>query len=422
MTNVEFESLLDSGVETQRLDFKSACNWDVETFAKDILALSNVRDGGYIIIGVNETGDGFEHTGVIPEQKRTFDVDIMKDQMSGFADPHVDFEVYYPIDRAGRQYVLIIVREFRDIPVICRRDSRSTDAGVIYYRNRNRRSESALVSNSYDMRDIIETATMKLMRRMHELGFTTENYDKKRFEDELGLVSNKEIIEKIKSKGYWRILYQPLTYEVRIKELNRCKEIVERNSVNLRGWDYPHFPCRRDENADLVPGDNYYEGWDNWMEFKELWRMYQSGQFVDYVALREDWYKENTIVEQPDRKISSEILNIIETIYFMTEIFEFLARLTKVSIYKDGVNISIQLINTQERILFSEYRIGRCLPHYKTGATQITFEKKYKYKEIIENPSQLAREAILYFFERFGWKPSASIIEDHQTKLLEKKY
>lgn len=185
MTIEEFESLLESGIETQGLDFKSAYNWDINAFAKDILAMSNVRDGGYIIIGVEEVNNNYERTGTTEDQRRTYNIDIMKDQMSNYVDPYVDFEVSFPIDRSNLQYVLILVKEFRDVPVICRRNSRDTNAGVIYYRNRNRRPESAPVSNSYDMREIIELATVKLMRRMREQGFSVEDYDEKSFDDEL---------------------------------------------------------------------------------------------------------------------------------------------------------------------------------------------------------------------------------------------
>lgn len=186
MTTEEFESLLESGIETQGFDFKSACDWDVNTFAKDILAMSNVRDGGYIIIGVNEVNNGYERAGTTEDQRRAYNIDIMKDQMGGFADPYVDFEVDFPSDNSNLNYVLISIKEFRDIPVICKRNSRETNAGVIYYRNRNRRSESAPVSNSYDMREIIELATAKLMRRLREFGFSAENIDERQFNDELG--------------------------------------------------------------------------------------------------------------------------------------------------------------------------------------------------------------------------------------------
>lgn len=183
MKTEELEEKLDGGAETQSVEFKSACNWDANLLAKDILALSNVQDGGYIIIGIED--ENFRRKGITEEQKLTFNEDIMKDQMAMYADPHVNFNVYFPKDKMGTEYTVIKVYQFEEIPVICRKDSRDTKAGTLYYRNRNRRVESAPISNSYDMRDIIKLATVKMIRKEKEFGFSVEHFDKKKLDDEL---------------------------------------------------------------------------------------------------------------------------------------------------------------------------------------------------------------------------------------------
>jgi predicted HTH transcriptional regulator len=186
MTTQELEELLEGGAETQRIEFKNPCLWDVEIFAKDILALSNVQDGGYIIIGVEETKSGtFQRKGITDGQRESFKTDIMRDQMAAFADPHTNFNVEFPKDKNGIEYAVIRVFPFEEIPVICNKDSRDTKKAIIYYRNKNRRVESAPVSNSYDMRDIIKLATIRMMQRKIELGFTVEPSVKKKLDEEL---------------------------------------------------------------------------------------------------------------------------------------------------------------------------------------------------------------------------------------------
>lgn len=185
MTIEELEQLLEGGAETQRVDFKESCNWDVAKFAKDVLAFSNVKDGGYIILGVKEMGDHFEQAGVIMEHKNTFIIDIMKDQLSAFADPSVDFKVEFPRNKNNKLFIVIKISEFREIPVICKKDSADTRAGTIYYRNSNRRIESAPISNSYDMRDVIRLATLKMMQHEKELGVKVEKSVKGKLNDEL---------------------------------------------------------------------------------------------------------------------------------------------------------------------------------------------------------------------------------------------
>lgn len=183
MNTEELESLLQAQTETPSVEFKGACNWEATKLAKDILAISNVQDGGYIIIGVED--QSFARQGVTAAQKATFTLDTMKDQMAAFADPHVNFLVEFPVDVGGKEYVVIRVYQFEEIPVICRKDGVDTRAGVIYYRNKNRRVESAAVSNSYDMRDIIELATVRMMQRKQRFGYAVGRADKQKFDEEL---------------------------------------------------------------------------------------------------------------------------------------------------------------------------------------------------------------------------------------------
>jgi predicted HTH transcriptional regulator len=173
MDTQELETYLQVQTEIPTLDFKAACTWDISRFAKDILAFSNVQDGGLMIIGIEDAT--FNRQGITLVQRDSYKIDIMKDQMTSFADPHVNFSVDFPTDNGGKQYACIRVEPFEEIPVICRKDSADTRAGVIYYRNRNRRVESAAVSNSYDMREIVEVATVRMMQKKQRVGFSVSS-------------------------------------------------------------------------------------------------------------------------------------------------------------------------------------------------------------------------------------------------------
>ena len=120
MTTEELEEKLEAAVETPALDFKRAGDWSVDCLAKDILALSNMQYGGYIIIGVD---DGtFQRKGISVQQRETYKIDVMRDQMTACADPHVNFTVDFPQDRNGLVYAVIKVFPFDEIPVICRKN------------------------------------------------------------------------------------------------------------------------------------------------------------------------------------------------------------------------------------------------------------------------------------------------------------
>ncbi len=183
MNTDALESFLEGGCETERIEFKRAGNWDKDLLVKDILALSNVIDGGYIIVGVEDAT--FLRQGVTPAQKETYNIDIMRDQVSPYADPCVNFRVFTPKDKDGREFVVIRVYQFEELPVICKKDGRDIVAGRIYYRNSNRRVESGPISSSYDMRNIILAATVRMMQKMHQIGFTGATSFKEELNNEL---------------------------------------------------------------------------------------------------------------------------------------------------------------------------------------------------------------------------------------------
>lgn len=170
----ELERLLEGAVETPQLDFKESCPWEVRSFAKDILAMSNIADGGRLVIGVEEKPKGiFARVGITTADKKTYQVDIMKDQLAKYADPFVELSVSFPKDSKGLEFCVIRVDPFKEVPVICKIPDQAHGlfAGGIYYRNRNKKVESALVSNFYDMRDIVERAMLKMRYRARQIGY-----------------------------------------------------------------------------------------------------------------------------------------------------------------------------------------------------------------------------------------------------------
>lgn len=170
MDTSELEQWLEGGEETQSFDVKAAGPWNVKLLVKDILAMANVRDGGVILVGVEDKS--FSRQGLTESDRASYVLDVMRDQLTKYADPHVEVSVSFPTDRNGLVYAAIRVASFREIPVISR--IAAEDCGLkgatLYYRNSNRRPESAPVSNSYDMRDIITVAAMRTRQRLAELG------------------------------------------------------------------------------------------------------------------------------------------------------------------------------------------------------------------------------------------------------------
>jgi len=235
-----------------------------------------------------------------------------------------------------------------------------------------------------------------------------------------------DLLDKIRSRGYWRINFRPIVEREPLGSLSACKEIVEKSAVLLRGWDYPHFPRRLGEDSGLGPAENYYEGWVDWWNHKEFWRMYETTQFLHYLALREDWLEEDGW----DASLAKTIrpgtsLGIIgSVIYQMSEIHEFLARLTGAGIYDDGVRVAISLNNTKDRQLWIE-DVSRAPFHheYRTVADRLEYKKEYSKAQVMDTSRELALKAVLFMFDHFGWeRPSVEIIARDQENLFKGRF
>ena len=206
----------------------------------------------------------------------------------------------------------------------------------------------------------------------------------------------KGLLDTIKSRGYWRINFEPLVDAKKFKRLAECREAVEKASISFRGWDYPHIPRRMDDDDNVAAGDNYYEGWTNWWNHIEFWRMYQSGQFLNYFAVHEDW---------------------------LTEVFQFLSRLTAAGVYDEGVRVSISLHNTEGRKLWTGDFMRHLFQEYKTQLDTIEFSNTFTREEILTKPKECAFQAVIYIFERFGWdNPPHGTINQDQENLINRRF
>lgn len=230
------------------------------------------------------------------------------------------------------------------------------------------------------------------------------------------------ILEKIKSRGYWRINIRPTEYDANnIEPITECINIIEDSNVKLRGWDYPHVPSK-----DMVTKADHIEGSVDWEGYEEVWRFYQSGQFIHYISLREDWWNDREIFADASLKNvkPGSILWVSGAIFQLTEIFEFFRRLATKGIYQTGVEVKIGLGNTKNRILkVIEFDRGELFEEYKFHDDDLIRPAQlYSEQEILENSEELAMDMIKWFFHRFNWHHlPMEVIKSDQMKLLKKK-
>jgi predicted HTH transcriptional regulator len=165
LSNNELKSLINLGRESRSIEYKQSYNWSNSEhkakLTKAILGLSNIKDGGFVILGVEP--QTHEPVGMPEEDFNKIDSDALLAHVNNYADPYTDF-IVYKYKKENKLFVIIEVFEFELIPVICKKDYTGVlQKGNIYTRPR-RIPETAAIPSQTEMREIIDIAIEKGIR------------------------------------------------------------------------------------------------------------------------------------------------------------------------------------------------------------------------------------------------------------------
>jgi hypothetical protein len=223
------------------------------------------------------------------------------------------------------------------------------------------------------------------------------------------------LLEKIKAVGFIRVVIRPTIIPESLTIVT-AREIVQKASVSLRGWDYPHIASRNDDHGGYENHAEYAQDWCDWYHHLEFWRMYKSGQFLHYKALREDLSKE-------DHVPSELVLAVGSFMYTVTEITEFAHRLRAAGLYKEGATIQVALGNSRGRKLWVEdpRRLDFMFPMV-TSSESIAVERSVRTSDLLlGDPKDISLSIIAEFLDAFGWTPPLDVISSTQTELYNLK-
>jgi hypothetical protein len=159
--------------QRRNVELKRSISWDDSEvkakIVKTILGMSNIQDGGYLILGFEEHDGSFEPVGLSEDDLKSYKYDDVCAEVSRYADPYATFLMEVIEDEeSGRKFLVLSINEFEEIPVICRRNGlQNLQEGVLYTRSRRLPSTTAVPSQS-EMREIIDMAIKKGLRRFIE--------------------------------------------------------------------------------------------------------------------------------------------------------------------------------------------------------------------------------------------------------------
>lgn len=124
MNDSELMALILNGREERNLEYKRSIGWNnaesKAKIARTILGMSNIRDGGAIVIGVTQSGESFTPDGISLADLESFTQDTVSEWVNLYADPFVELTV----SRTWQEnipFVVIQVAEFPEIPVVCKK-------------------------------------------------------------------------------------------------------------------------------------------------------------------------------------------------------------------------------------------------------------------------------------------------------------
>lgn len=169
---MNYIDLILHGSEERYLEYKGSMSWDdISTKTKVViacLAMANIPDGGSIVFGVDEEPKGtFCANGMREADVKSFKPDEITSYVNNFADPYVDLKVSIVLEQE-KSFVVIQIQEFNDLPIVCKRSGENgVRCGAIYTRPR-RKIESVPVPSQNEMREILDLALDKKMRKTQE--------------------------------------------------------------------------------------------------------------------------------------------------------------------------------------------------------------------------------------------------------------
>ena len=222
------------------------------------------------------------------------------------------------------------------------------------------------------------------------------------------------VLETIRSRGHWRVTIRPGSFQRdRIPDRSDLFKIVERKSVRLRGWDYPHIDYRNQPQMGVDWVGQEFE----WQDQIELWRLYQSGQFIHFLALCGDWRDRSEIWPTEPGWRHGQFLYYLDTVYTLVEIFEFASRLALSPAVRTAMAVQIDLKGLQDRRLTTTDGSIALRGDYRTQLPEWNYRWEGSLTELIAEPRELAATASRDLFAAFNLNVANEVLRRLQERI-----
>jgi schlafen family protein len=391
---------LDLRGETKHLDYKGPGAWEElkTSLVKHIIAMSNIRDGGRIVVGVQETPDTkvLDPVGLTDAQLASFDTTDVGRYVNNFVRGSVTTHVQKQ-EIEGKPIVILEVREFERHPNICARQCPKSPPtfheGQILIRSDN--AESRAIRTAEEMQELLRLAMSKTseallrdMKRIIEGGApasvpldayagTIEEWrsEVKNFRAELEQHSETP-------RGTFDAFLVPVDGTSLAETHEALKDAVDKAVVN-RG-NFTPFPFAREYDR-VRNRSGFIEGTGSTRSYERKWRLYTNGFFAFVENLREN---DSTLAKTRGRHIHFEraCAKVGLTLIFASRLNERLA-------YDGPLLVTFRWTDTAGRFLQLDVEDWRALRDYECHDADITLRLPLTTTDL-----------------KAGWEPFATVV------------
>jgi hypothetical protein len=290
LSNVEIAAFIAAGHEVRNVEFKGRGSSSDSDFmvkvARAAIAMANQRDGGYVIIGVDENDP--DRCGLDANLVAEWmDFDTVVDKVNRYADPPVRLSRSRRQLPNGRDVVVLEVAEFDDIPILAARDAPKgvIQLGHLYTRS-FRKPESTATHTHNELREVLDLATQKQLGRFLRtargagLPLPDRPSDDEQFNDERSAFITQAAADDIVRSARFEYTIRPRDFESERVGFSELLPSVRAATVSVRGWPFPFI-----QNPEH--GDRWVSEQNRFIH-TEVWAAFESGQYASWHRLPHD--------------------------------------------------------------------------------------------------------------------------------------
>lgn len=406
LSDSDIAALLELGYEQRSIEFKGAGDRTDRAFlanvARAVLALSNQRDGGHLIIGYSEDGLDSPHTGLSDEQlEQWLSFDDVVDQINAFADPPAQLHLFKANLPNGRHVVVVEVAEFAEIPILSKKDSPGRIVARRLYTRSMAKPESSESLTQNELREVIALATEKQLRRfLHTAQGAGVNVG------DLKAAKRPDLFQEEYQRamrGFPHLdrdtpllesIIHPSEYRAARVPLEDLRRIVTSSAIHQRGWPFPWI--ERPRNGRDWVGERSEAMYD------ESWQFFQSGQFIDLRPL------EKGLAEPRHRTTPADdirgYLVVWQPIAHFTEVLEFAGRLQRAGFSTEPTKVKLALRNVNRfRLTVGDPRRAEFHRPYVYSDDDWEYEIELTPEQALLETRGIALDAAHNLMQSFGW-------------------